>query len=101
RAHRGLGGALLTWISPLFDLRLAAVDLGRLAGRRTTAPELGPGDARHGNAGADDLEPGELLAEREPGDDAGDRRRQVHERRRARDAAHMIHPGPHQPAADR
>src|SRR5882672_1866348 len=80
---------------------LTAIDLSRFARRRPPAAELRPRDARHGNAGPGDLQPGELLAEREPRHHAGDRRRQVHERRRARDAAHVVHPGPHQPAAHR
>src|SRR5260221_11307075 len=54
---------------------LTAIDLSRFARRRTPTAELRPRDARHGNAGPGDLQPGEL-------------RRQVHERRRAGDAAH-------------
>src|SRR5260221_1143343 len=43
---------------------LTAIDLSRFARRRTPTAELRPRDARHGNAGPGDLQPGELLAER-------------------------------------
>src|SRR3954454_10194667 len=46
--------------------------------RRRPASELCPGDAGHRDGGAADLEPGERLAEGEPGHHTGDGWHEVH-----------------------
>src|SRR6186713_2371344 len=50
--------------------RLRRVRLAGFLGRRLAAAELRPGDAAHGDRGADDLQPGEGLAQAEPRHDA-------------------------------
>src|SRR5688572_19605787 len=55
----------------------AAIGLRGFARRRPRAAELRPGDAGHRHRRARDLEHREGLAQREPGNHAGDRRHQV------------------------
>src|SRR3954463_9056881 len=80
---------------------LASVHRGRLTRRRASAAELRPRNAGERHRCPGQLERRKGLAEREPRDHAGDRRRQIHERRRARDAARCVDPRPNHPAAER